>query len=109
MSAEYLGNPCQETASAPTTRYSTSFEFKHSINSRKSLLKGIGVGSLSQGKKDGGPLLRGHCSAGRRVGGIGFLKTAEDTDHVLHTLILRSFSSSWRESHMDKHPATRVV
>jgi len=25
-----------------TTRYSTLFEFKHSINSRKSLLKGIG-------------------------------------------------------------------
>jgi hypothetical protein len=47
ISAEYRGNPCYETASAPTTRYSNLFEFKHSINSRISLLSGIGVGSLS--------------------------------------------------------------
>jgi hypothetical protein len=83
------GNPCHETASAPTTRYSTSFEFKHSINSRKSLLKGIGVGSLSQFEEYAGPLLRGHLSAGKGIGGIGFLKGVENADYFLHSPILR--------------------
>src|SRR6516164_1986742 len=78
ISAEYRGNPCHETASAPTTRYSTSFEVKHSINSRKSLLKGIGVGSLSQFEEDGDALLRGHLSAGECVCGIGLLKAGEN-------------------------------
>ena len=88
MSAEYRGNPCQETASAPTTRYSTSFEFKHSINSRKSLPKGIGVGSLSQFKEYAGPLLRGHLSAGEGIGGIGLFEAGENADYFLHGLIL---------------------
>jgi hypothetical protein len=51
ISAEYLGYPCQAMASAPTTRYSTPFEFKHSTNSRKSLLSGIGVGPFPDRKK----------------------------------------------------------
>ena len=89
ISAEYRGNPCHETASAPTTRYSTSFEFKHSTNSRKSLLNGIGVGSLSQFEEYAGPLLRGHLSAGKRVRGIGFLKGIENADYFLHNPILR--------------------
>jgi hypothetical protein len=89
MSAEYRGNPCHETASAPTTRYSASFEFKHSINSRKSLLKGIGVGSLSQFEEYADPLLRGHLSAGKGIGGIGLLKAGENADYFLHDLILR--------------------
>ena len=88
---EYRGNPCHETASAPTTRYSTSFEFKHSIDSRKSLLKGIGVGSLSQFKEYADPLLRGHLSAGKRIGGIGLFKAGENADYFLHDLILRWF------------------
>ena len=94
MSAEYRGNPCHETASAPTTRYSTPFEFKHSINSRKSLFRGIGVGSLSQFKKYAGPLLRVHLSAGKGIGGIGLFKTGENTDYFLHQPILRWFFGS---------------
>src|SRR5580658_9434254 len=93
ISAEYRGNPCHETASAPTTRYSTSFEFKHSINSRKSLLKGIGVGSLSQFEEYAGPLLRGHLSAGKGIGGIGFIECVENAGYFLHNLILRWFFS----------------
>src|SRR5580658_10964637 len=84
ISAEYRGNPCHETASAPTTRYSTLFEFKHSINSRKSLLKGIGVGSLAKFEENVGPLLGGHLISAPRVGGIGFLEATEDADHFLH-------------------------
>ena len=64
------------------------FDFKHSINSRKSLLKGIGVGSLSQFEEYASPLLRGHLSAGKGIGGIGFLKGVENSDHFLHNLIL---------------------
>jgi hypothetical protein len=78
-SPEYRGNPCHDTASAPTTRYSTSFEFKHSINSRKSLLKGIG-GSLPQFEENIDPLLRSHLSAGKRIGGFALFKGGEDTD-----------------------------
>lgn len=89
MSAEYRGNPCHETASAPTTRYSTLFEFKHSINSRKSLLKGIGVGSLSQFEEYIGSLLGGHLSARLCIGDVGFLKGVENADDFLHGPILR--------------------
>jgi hypothetical protein len=68
------------------------FEFKHSINSRKSLLKGIGVGSLSQFEEYTGPLLRGHLSAGKGIGGIGLLKGVENADYLLHNSILRRSS-----------------
>jgi len=68
------------------------FEFKHSINSRKSLLKGIGVGSLSQFEEDVHPLLRGHLSAGKGIGGIGFFKGVKNADYSLHNLILLSCS-----------------
>jgi len=88
ISAEYRGNPCHETASAPTIRYSTSFEFKHSINSRKSLLRGIGVGSLPQLEECINPLLRGHLSAATGIGKVGFFKGVEDADHFLHGPIL---------------------
>ena len=46
------------------------------------------MGSLSQFEEYADPLLRGHLSAGNSVGGIGFLKTVEDTDYFLHNLIL---------------------
>src|ERR1700741_2604763 len=88
-SAEYRGNPCHETASAPTTRYSTSFEFKHSINSRKSLLKGIGVVSLSQFEEYAAPLLRAHLSAGKGIGGVGFFKALENAHDFFPTPIVR--------------------
>jgi hypothetical protein len=79
---------CHEMASAPTTRYSTSFELKHSINSRKSLPKGIGAGLLPQLEEHAGPLLRGHLSAGKGIGGIGFLKAVENADYFIHNLVL---------------------
>jgi hypothetical protein len=71
------------------------------INSRKSLLNGIGVSSLSESKEDGGPLLRGHFGTGKRIGRIRFLKTAENTDDFLHSLILRWFFDS---DHSSRRP-----
>jgi hypothetical protein len=38
------------------------------------------VGSLSQFEENVGPLLRGHVSAGKGIGGIGFLKGAKNAD-----------------------------
>jgi hypothetical protein len=93
MSAEYRGKPYQETAKAPTTRYSTLFGFKHSINSRKSLLKGIRVGSLLKFEKDIDPLLRSHRRAGACVGVISIFQTGEHANYFLH-----NFNSSLRES-----------
>jgi hypothetical protein len=47
------------------------------------------VGSLSQFEEYAGPLLRSHLSAGEGIGGIGLLKSVENADYFLHTLILR--------------------
>jgi hypothetical protein len=47
------------------------------------------VGSLSQFEEYADPLLRGHLSAGKIIGGIGFLKGIEHADYFLHSLILR--------------------
>jgi hypothetical protein len=47
------------------------------------------VGSLSYFEEYTGPLLRGHLSAGKSVGGIGFLKAVEYADYFLHNPILR--------------------
>ena len=47
------------------------------------------MGSLSQFEEYAGPLLRGHMSAGKGIGGIGFLKTVEHADYFLHSAILR--------------------
>jgi putative addiction module component (TIGR02574 family) len=41
MSPEYLGKPCQETASAPTIKKSTLFERKYPINSLESFVSAI--------------------------------------------------------------------
>jgi hypothetical protein len=87
MSAEYRGNPCHETASAPTIRYSTLFEFKHSINSLKSLLKDIGMGSLSKFAEDIDPLLGAHPGAGKRIRGVCLFKARENPNGFLHSLI----------------------
>ena len=46
------------------------------------------MGSLSQFEEDVGPLLRGHLSAGKGIGGIGFFKGVENADYFLHNLIL---------------------
>ncbi len=88
ISAEYRGYPCQETAKAPTTRYSTSFEFKHSTNSRKSLLSGIGMGSLPDREKDLDPFLRAHFATRKSIGGIRFFKAVKNADDFPHSFIL---------------------
>ena len=46
------------------------------------------MGSLSQFEEDVGPLLRGHLSAGKGIGGIGFFKCVENADYFLHNFIL---------------------
>ena len=46
------------------------------------------MGSLSQFEEDVGPLLRGHLSAGKGIGGIGFFTGVENADYFLHNLIL---------------------
>jgi len=105
-----MGAVYRETASAPTIGYSTSLEFWHSINSRKSLPKGIGAGSLTQFEEYVGPLLRGHLSAGNGIGGIGFFKGVENADYFLHTLILRclfNFGAGVSHRHqLHRHVAT---
>lgn len=42
------------------------------------------MGSLSQFEEYSGPLLRGHLSAGKGIGGIGLLKGIENADYFLH-------------------------
>ncbi len=44
------------------------------------------MGSLSEFEENVGPLLRGHPSAGKGIGGIGFLKGVENADYFLHNL-----------------------
>ena len=46
------------------------------------------MGSLPQFEEYGDPLLRGHLSAVKGIGGIGLLKGIEDADYFLHNLIL---------------------
>ena len=79
---------CQETASAPTIKYSTVFEFKHSINSRKSSLKDIAVGSLAKFEENSDSLLGAHRRPGRSIGRVRFLEALEDANNLLHRLII---------------------
>lgn len=62
------------------------FEFKHSINSRKSLFKGIRVGSYAKFAENIHPLLRAHLGAGKRIGRVGFFETVEDANGPIHLL-----------------------
>jgi len=54
----------------PTIKYSTLFEFKHSTNSRESLLSGIGVLPLAKIKEDVHALLGCHVETGKRARGV---------------------------------------
>lgn len=83
-SAEYLGKPYQDTANAPTTRYSTLLELKHSINSFKSFCKRIGMGALTQLEKDLDALFGSHSRALLALVCISRLKRFEDADCFLH-------------------------
>jgi len=58
-----IGGIPGKTAKAPAIRNSTPFEFKHSTNSRKPLLRGIGVGSIPDRKKNRDPLLGVHLAS----------------------------------------------
>ncbi len=60
------------------------FEFKHLINSRKSLLKGIWVSPLPKLAENVDPLLRGHLSAGQCIRRVGFFEAVEDPYDFLH-------------------------
>ena len=86
MSAEYRGNPCQETARAPTIMYSTWFAFKHSTNSRKSLVSGIGTRPFLDCEEYVHSLLRGHLASGESIRSIGLFKAVEYANGLFHTL-----------------------
>ena len=68
----------------PTSRYSTSFEFNNSINSRKSLFSGIGIAAVAEFDEDTQALFVGHRSIRARIGLVGILKTGEHPDRFLH-------------------------
>ena len=84
MSAEYRGNPCHETARAPTIRYSAPLEFKHSTNSLKSRLIGIGSRSFPNFEKNFDSAGRGELGAKEGIGIVGFRKAVENPDDVFH-------------------------
>jgi hypothetical protein len=84
MSPENLGNPCHDTARAPTIRNSTSFARKHSTNSRKSFVRGIAVGPLLESEKDFHSLFGGHLPTTAIVGFLSFFEASEDADDLLH-------------------------
>ena len=69
---------------SPYNEYSTSSEFKDSINSRKSLVRGIRERSLPDREEDVDPLLGTHPVAVKRISRVGFLKTPEDADDLFH-------------------------
>src|SRR5437763_44539 len=76
-------------ANAPTTKYSTSFEFNDAINSRKSLLKRIGVVAIPQFENNIDLILRRHLRVFLGVCLVGFLKIVEYPDSFLHRMIIR--------------------
>src|ERR1035437_7573815 len=82
------GNPWKATANAPTTRYSTPFEFNNSINSRQSLFSGIGVTAVAEFDQDTQTLLRGHGRVVPRVGLIGVLEAGKYLYRFLHADII---------------------
>ena len=49
------------------------------------------MGSLSQFEENVDPLLRGHLSAGKGVGGIGCFEGVENADYFLHSFSLPRF------------------
>ena len=92
MSPEYLGKPCQETARAPTTRNSTLFERKHSINSRESFVSGISEIPLLEPQKDLNSLLGRHGLSLANVSLVGLVEALENANDLLHTFYFTSKS-----------------
>lgn len=84
ISAEYRGKPCQETASAPTTKNSTLFECKHSTNSRESLFSGIYDSPLLQLKENLYAFFRRHGLPFPTGSFIRFFQAPEDTNDLFH-------------------------
>jgi hypothetical protein len=62
------------------------------------LLKGIGVGSLSQFAENIHPFLRTHSPARKGIRHIGFFEAVEDANNLLHFSILAA--SRRREARM---------
>lgn len=67
---------------------STLFEFKHSTNSLKPVLKSIRVRTLAKFAEDTNALLRGHFRPRLRIRGFGFLEAVENPNRFLHQFIL---------------------
>ena len=91
ISAEYRGNPCQETARAPTIMYSTlfysiRFAFKHSTNSRKSFVSGIRTRPFFDCEEYVDALLWSHLASGQSIRRIGLFKAVEYANGLVHTL-----------------------
>ena len=76
------------TANAPTTRYSTSFEFNNASNSRKSLLSGIRMASVVQVDGDLQALLRRQGGVRKGVGLFRFLEAPVHLNLLLHSFII---------------------
>ena len=94
------GNPCHETASAPTIKNSTLFEFKHSINSFKSRLSGICSRSFADFEEHLDSLPRGQLREEDGIGLIRRFEAVEYPDYLLHRLILRD--ESLRMNHLGR-------
>ena len=73
-------------ARAPTILYSTWFAFKHSTNSLKSLVSGIGTRPFLDCEEYVHSLLRGHLASGKSIRIIGLYKAAEYANGLFHTL-----------------------
>ena len=65
-------------------RYSTLFEFKHSTNSRKSSLRGIGERSFLDREKYVDPLLGSHLTSRKGIRRVGFLESLENANGFIH-------------------------
>ncbi len=96
MSPEYLGKPCQESASAPTIKNSTVFECKYPINSRESFVSGIPETPLLDREKHLNSLFGRHGLPFANAGLVGFFEALEDANDLLHV-----FYSMWNQAHID--------
>src|ERR1035441_1859643 len=75
-------------SNAPTTMYSTPFEFNNSRNSRQSLFSGMGVTAVAEFDKDIQALLSRHRRVVARVGLIGCLEAGKCPCRFLHAHII---------------------
>jgi hypothetical protein len=60
----------------------------NSMNSRKSLCKGIGIESLTNHKENLGALFRGHAGAFIKIGCLSVFETIKDAENPFYLVIL---------------------